>query len=73
MSGCQGVTSANVVRLCCDTTSNMATATRGAEAFPLFDRVYDLSDKQLPTHEDIIKCINYRKSAMKKISGDKDP
>ena len=47
----------------------MATTTRGAEAFPLFDRVYDLSDKQLPTHEDIIKCINYRKSAMKKDSG----
>ena len=69
MSGFQIVTSAQVVRLCCDTTSNMATATRGAEAFPLFDRVYDLSDKQLPTHEDIIKCINYRKSAMKKDSG----
>ena len=51
----------------------MATETRGAEAFPLFDRVYDLSDKQLPTHEDIIKCINYRKSTMKKNSGGKDP
>ena len=51
----------------------MATATRGAEAFPLFDCVCDLSDKQLPTHEDIIKCILYRKSAMEKNSGGKDP
>lgn len=45
----------------------MATATRGTEAFPLFDRICDLSDKQLPTHEDVIKCILYRKSEMKKI------
>ena len=51
----------------------MATAIRGTVAFPLFDRVCDLSDKQLPTHEDIIKCILYRKSKMKNNSGGKDP
>jgi hypothetical protein len=51
----------------------MATSTRKTEEFPLFDRVCDLSDKQLPTHEELIKCILYRKSRMKKNSGGKDP
>ena len=36
----------------------MATATRGAEAFPLFDRVCDLSDKQLPRMR-TLSSVNY--------------
>ena len=45
----------------------MATSTRVTEEFPIFGRVCDLSDKQLPTHEDLIKCILYRQISMKKI------
>ena len=55
------------MRLCWVITSNMATATRGTEAFPHFYRVCDLSDNQLPTQEDIVKCILHRKSEKKKI------
>ena len=49
----------------------MATATRRNEAFPLLDSVCDLSDKNLPTYEDIIKCILFRKGKITN-SGGKD-
>jgi hypothetical protein len=51
----------------------MALSTRKSEEFPLFERVCDLKDKQLPTYEDLIKCILHRKTQMKINAGGKDP
>lgn len=57
----------------CVSPPSMAVSTRKSEEFPLFERVCDLKDKQLPTYEDLIKCILHRKRQVKIDAGGKDP